>query len=418
MGEADGQAAAGARGGTPGQRLAGAALIVLAAAAVAELALVAGFGNGRLPLVEAHYPKRQILFAYCAFAAGLFLREAAWRSRRAIVDLAGRMALLLFGLGASWLAAEAGLRIYLAQVQSRQSIARLGAAGKQKIQSSHPLAAIVRLSADPDLFFELTPGLDMEFGHTRLRTNSRGMRQDTDYPEAKPPGVVRVVGIGDSGMFGWAVEQNENYMAVLETVLNARGDGSRYEILNLGVPGYNTQLEIQSLRSKGLAYEPDIVVVGWCDNDFQVPFFIPQQGQWTRLDTSLLYYLLFDRTRYADLALGRVTDQRDFERERIPTFFRESGEIEGVRRAFEDLKGLAARHGFKVVVFGRMRDEAVEILREVGLPYFNTKERIPVGKYPEDYYVYFMHPRPGGHRALAEELTAELERLGWIPPLP
>ena len=65
---------------------------------------------------------------------------------------------------------------------------------------------------------------------------------------------MRIVGIGDSGMFGWNVEQGEDYLSVLRSNLTARANGVSYEVLNLGVPGYNTQIEVESLRSKGLAY--------------------------------------------------------------------------------------------------------------------------------------------------------------------
>jgi lysophospholipase L1-like esterase len=300
-----------------------------------------------------------------------------------------------------------------------QSLDQLSQASKRltrdKIRSAHPLAAIIRKSADPYLIYELQPDLTMEFGNRSLHINSRGMRDSREYEEAKPTNAVRIVGLGDSGMFGWGVEQDENYLAVLESNLNRRADGRIYDVLNLAVPGYNTQLEVESLRYKGLVFKPDIVVVGWCDNDFGLPFFIPQQGQWNRKDVSYLYYLLFDRKRFADLALNQVSDQRQFDKTKVPEHFRQGMDVEGVRRTFQDLMALSREHGFQILVFGPMRKEAVVICRELSLPHFNTLEKIGPTEYPKEYYVHFIHPRPGGHRVLAERMEAELVSRGWLP---
>jgi hypothetical protein len=390
-------------------------LLALAVALVAALLAVAVAGSDRAGFVHVPAPRRHLLAALLAFAGGVFLLGGAWRSRRALVEFAGRMILLLLGLGAAFAAGEAGLRVYLWRTQAAQSLERLDEASRE-IKSTHPLAYIVRRSADPGVIFELKPNLDVEFGHKRVRTNAAGMRADRDYPKERPARGVRILGIGDSGMFGWNTVQGEPYLAVLEESLARRG-GAAWEVLNLGVPGYNTRLEVEALRAKGLAYRPDVVVVGWCDNDFQLPFFLPQEGQWTRRDVSLLWLLLFNRARYADVALSRVaTLGRDAESDRIPEDVRSMSDVGGVRSAFEDLKRLAAGHGFKVLVFGAMRPEAVEIVRSLGIDHFNTKERIPLDRYPQDWYVYFMHPTAPGHRALAGELERELDRLGWLVP--
>ena len=83
-----------------------------------------------------------------------------------------------------------------------------------------------------------------------------------------------------------------------------------------------------------------------------------------------------------------------------------------------DLKALSEQHGFKVIVMGSMRREALEICDRVGLPYYDLNQRIARDAYPEEWAVHFMHPRPEGHRVLAERLEAELIKRGWLPPAP
>ena len=67
-----------------------------------------------------------------------------------------------------------------------------------------------------------------------------------------------------------------------------------------------------------------------------------------------------------------------------------------------------------MLIFGAMRPDAAELFRSLDIPFFNTRERIPEGRYPKEWAVYFIHPRAPGHAALAGELERELERLGWI----
>ena len=58
----------------------------------------------------------------------------------------------------------------------------------------------------------------------------------------------------------------------------------------------------------------------------------------------------------------------------------------------------------------------MRLCRETGVDYYNTCEKIPVGKYPDNYAIHFMHPAPAGHRVLAEHLERELAERGWLKP--
>ena len=46
------------------------------------------------------------------------------------------------------------------------------------------------------------------------------------------------------------------------------GDGP-VEVLSFGVPGYNLDQEIETLRSRALVYQPDVVIVAFCLNDLE-----------------------------------------------------------------------------------------------------------------------------------------------------
>lgn len=119
--------------------------------------------------------------------------------------------------------------------------------------------AIYQRSLDPVLRYELAPGKNGI-------VNADGFI-DRDYPLAKPAGVKRIVGLGDSITMYQTVE-GTNYLTRLETMLEG------VEVLNMGVGGYDTAQEVRLLELKGLRYDPDIVVVGYCLNDGFDDYFI------------------------------------------------------------------------------------------------------------------------------------------------
>ncbi len=318
----------------------------------------------------------------------------------------------------SFVVAEVGIRMALAQRLGANRIERLKdySEGRARVSSTHPLAVIIEPSADPSLVFQLQPNLEMDFGHRRLHTNADGMRSLVDYPRERAPGTVRIAGLGDSGMFGWAMEQGEDYMTVLEQQLNARGDSVRYEVLNLAVPGYNTVLEVQMLRSKGLAYAPDVVVLGWCENDFDPAFFVLPKADFRRLDVSFVYTLLFDRPRLTTLLQSAPRDLRSFPGKDVPSTFTGAGGKTEVQQALAELKKLSEANGFQVLVFGPIRRDIVPILQNVGLEYYSTYEQIPPESVPKEWAVHAMHPRKEGHTLLAERLAETLDARGWLKP--
>lgn len=99
----------------------------------------------------------------------------------------------------------------------------------------------------------------------RQRLNSRGYR-DLERSLAKPPGVRRVLSLGDSFAWGVGVEIDDAYPRRLERALDRR-DGGDWQVINLAKPGMNTVDEAAELETEGFAYSPDVVLVGYVLND-------------------------------------------------------------------------------------------------------------------------------------------------------
>ena len=117
---------------------------------------------------------------------------------------------------------------------------------------------------DPELGW--VPRADITGTYIRFpasfKTNSQGLR-DREYELAKPAGTRRIVVIGDSHTWGYGVNNDEIYTEKLESLL------ADTEVVNLGVTAYSLWQEVGYFRRKGLTYEPDILIVGFTQNDVE-----------------------------------------------------------------------------------------------------------------------------------------------------
>src|SRR6185312_6200726 len=83
------------------------------------------------------------------------------------------------------------------------------------------------------------------------RTNARGFR-GSDWPATPPPGVTRVLVMGDSMTFGDGVEQGGAYPDIADRLLHAaKPEGRRWRVLNLGVSAWGPQNALGYLESEG-----------------------------------------------------------------------------------------------------------------------------------------------------------------------
>lgn len=129
------------------------------------------------------------------------------------------------------------------------------------------------LVEDPYLPYRPRPGStisgrsttdEYDFHHVH---NSRGFR-DTEHEIEKPAGVFRILGLGDSFTVGWGAPYEETYLRRLEKKLLDRTGGNRpVEVIKCGINGYFAESEKLLLKHYGMAYSPDVVIVGFVPND-------------------------------------------------------------------------------------------------------------------------------------------------------
>ena len=194
----------------------------------------------------------EVLLAAC----GLYLML---RPRRASVF---NLLLLCAACCVSLLAAEFGARVmvYGTHAFSWRDMASLRTFGE---------GLLVQASEDPGLRFELKPDLDVLYRFVGVRTNDAGMRDDSHLKQ-KTEGVFRVAVLGDSFTFPVGVEIADAYHTLLEQRLKVPGY-ERVECLNFAVPGYYLRHYPDVLARRAMAYQPDLIVVGFCAENDHIP---------------------------------------------------------------------------------------------------------------------------------------------------
>lgn len=104
------------------------------------------------------------------------------------------------------------------------------------------------------------------------RTNAYGLR-DRDRP-AKQPGAGRVLVVGDSYAWGYAVAEDEAFPQAAERALGTRGHAN-IDVINSGIPDYNSRQERQLLERLLPVYQPDAVFLAYVVNDAEPSTAMP-----------------------------------------------------------------------------------------------------------------------------------------------
>ncbi|NQZ95342.1 MAG: hypothetical protein HRU01_02425 [Myxococcales bacterium] len=212
-------------------------------------------------------------------------------------------------------------------------------------------------SEDSLLHLELDPS-DAEINRTGFR--------DREIPVERGD-AVRIVALGDSVTFGRGVPRGQTWPKLLETSLNASASGpQRFEVLNMGVSGYNTRQEVRWYEKFGRAYAPDLIVLQYTLNDVFPAgahlAFLAQEQQKTgarkpvpadgpaaatsrhdALPESLFLGFLVERTR--ELFAGRELVAPGW-----TVFYDRPNSWNSVRRSFQRLAAVTREDGTAVVL--------------------------------------------------------------------
>lgn len=185
-------------------------------------------------------------------------------------------------------------------------------------------------------------------GCVTIATNKLGFR-DLEFSVDKKPGELRILAVGDSFTFGSGVQLEDSWPQVLEELLR-RGREQPVEVINGGfaagshyVPGY-----VEWLAEDGLAFEPDIVIVGLCLNDLHptiqmlgYPVVEPDLEPWLGGVSELLSYFQREWRQ-------RELRQQEFDLAELLKFDLKPWEQN--KQAMRGLRDLFAEHEIRFIV--------------------------------------------------------------------
>jgi hypothetical protein len=216
-------------------------------------------------------------------------------SRRFFPNLLKKLGLIVFALLFMAVLLECGLRV--AFYHSKDFSMEMW---KYAVQ-------LKRVIPNPNLRFGHQPNSHAFLMGQDVAINSQGLR-DYEYSLAKPPGVYRILLLGDSTTFGWGVPLTDTSAKILERELNAQHVPGypRFEVINSGVGNYDTVQEVTYYKTQGRNFHPDLVVLGYFIND---PEPVPTQKNIPLIDRS--YLVAYVTNRY-DGVLRRLGTRPDW----------------------------------------------------------------------------------------------------------
>ena len=156
--------------------------------------------------------------------------------------------------------------------------------------------------SDPMRRQRLAPGYTGWFAGVPVHINSLGFRDDREYSLEKGPSTFRILVLGDSVTFGHGSVAEHTYPFLFEQKLKAWRPDVDWQVWNLAVPGYNTSQELAHLLQVGPVYKPDLVIIGFFDNDLIENYDVEPSG---RIQSAVAYLKSFLRRYLYSVELYR-----------------------------------------------------------------------------------------------------------------
>lgn len=288
-------------------------------------------------------------------------------------------------------------------------------------------------SSVPGLYYTLRPGAS----NKHFAFNSLGFNMP-ERPAAKPPGVWRLMIVGDSVTQGVGADNRDGaYPNRAEALLRERTGMTRLEVWNCGTGGYNVDQVFLMLSHIVPACDPDAVIYGFCFNDYWGPnYFVTGQAgrppgadggigfldRLKALRTVTQVKLLYDRWFYAVHDYLPVFVDR---KTRYPSWV-------AMKRRIVDMRDFCAVRGWPFAVlilpmeqFTRVDDAENRALHDVrtflgsnGIPFVDATPMLRAHGAEKLFVERDNHPNPRGYELIAEELAEWVSRRApeFLPP--
>lgn len=225
-------------------------------------------------------------------------------------------------------------------------------------------------------------------------------------PKEHPANIFRIITMGDSCVWGGGLEANQTFSFYLEKILNEAGYDLKFEVLNAGIPGYNSRQVYLFLKDELIDYHPDLVVVRANPYDFrgadEADLVPPPNDKASAIQ--FLQHTLFKSKLYYVLrkSLIRIRERRTFPDKRWHSSLTYLAKI----------RNLLDERGIQMLIVQPVskRNNALDIdtttsARRWEAPLVRVYDAYIKSQHsPDELLLDEVHPSELGHRIIAEEI--------------
>ncbi len=280
---------------------------------------------------------------------------------------------------------------------------------------------LFRLSSVKEAIYEFKPNSEEKRWGTIVKINSLGFRGH-EYSPHKSKGITRILVLGDSITMGFKVPVEYVFAKRIEDLLS-----KKYEVWNLGVGGYDSWKEAAMLREKWIAYNPDIVILAICLNDYdnsQNLYWVDWLGKFKSRNNSRAKYfnwLYFHSDLYRLIYDNAYTIKNNFKISDFSSQLKLSDEqIERWEVPLKDIVDTCRQRNIKIIfsVFPLRRQAGKYEMSEPSIDSFCKKYEVPfldmISYLKEEHFCDELHLNEAGHQITTEAIVKFLTEKGVL----
>jgi len=227
--------------------------------------------------------------------------------------------------------------------------------------------------ADKYLPYRIAPYAEFDYMHAKgldefgYKHNAMGFR-DGDHDLKKEPGTFRILGLGDSFIYGQGARYTDTFLYRLEKKFADRaGKHPKVEVIKMGMPAFSPEPERILLERYGTRYDPDLIIVGFVPNDIIDTFrgmdsirltpegyLVTKEGaEMGGIAVSLYKHSHLARILLRKYVSFKLTDMQDHSPIKWVDIFKDDGYHEDdwkkVENEYDKMITIAKRRGAKIV---------------------------------------------------------------------
>jgi len=186
--------------------------------------------------------------------------------------------------------------------------------------------------------------------------NSAGWR-DVEHTILKPKSTFRLLGLGDSFLYGYGVHYEDIFLTQLGEILGSAQPHLSLETINTASNGSNTAHHAAVLQQRALRYDPDLVMLNFVLNDIEgdVQYQgLRAAGEMSQIETKFLQPDTLSQWSYlwswARQRWYRMKTAKKYINETLESFSEEDPNWQACKSALQDIAATCERREIPLVI--------------------------------------------------------------------